>query len=85
MLAAVVLFILLSPGVLLTLPPIGGKIFMSGKTSLLAVAVHAVVFYVLLSNIRSIPVLNTLEGFQMGGSRTCPPGKRMVAGMCVPE
>ncbi len=67
MLAAVVLFVLLSPGVLLTLPPVG-KVFMSGKTSLLAVLVHAVVFYVALSNLRSIPVLNQLEGFQANGA-----------------
>ncbi len=64
MLAATVLFILLSPGLLLTLPPVGNKIFMSCKTSVLAVVVHAFVFAFLLSNIQSIPVLNTLEGFQ---------------------
>jgi hypothetical protein len=65
LLAATILFILLSPGVLLTLPPIGNKIFMSGKTSLIAVLVHAVVFYVLLSMRRQIPVLNVfIEGFE---------------------
>jgi hypothetical protein len=68
--AATVLFILLSPGVLLTLPPIGGKIFMSGKTSLVAVLVHAVVFYVLLSYRRQIPVINViLEGFEAQGQQ----------------
>lgn len=71
--AATVLFILLSPGVLLTLPPIGGKIFMSGKTSLIAVLVHAVVFYVLLSMRRQIPVLNViLEGFEAQGEQGQP-------------
>ncbi len=45
---SVILFVLLSPGVLLTLPPVGKKIFMSGQTSLIAVAVHAVVFYLAL-------------------------------------
>ena len=65
---ATLLFILLSPGVLLTLPPVGGKIFMSGKTSLIAVLVHAVVFYVLLSMRRQIPVVNMIfEGFQAEG------------------
>lgn len=44
MLLLVLLFIILSPGVLLTLPPIGGKIWMTGKTSMTAVLVHAVVF-----------------------------------------
>jgi hypothetical protein len=68
LIAATLLFILLSPGVLLTLPPIGGKIFMSGKTSLTAVLVHAVVFYVLLSMRRQIPVINMIfEGFEAQG------------------
>lgn len=47
-----VLFILLSPGVLLTLPPVGKKVFMSGQTSVLAVVVHAVVFIVVLHLIK---------------------------------
>lgn len=64
MLGAVALFILLSPGLLLTLPPVGKKVFMSCKTSMVAVLVHAVVFAVALANIRSIPILNQLEGFQ---------------------
>lgn len=51
---AVILFIVLSPGVLLTLPPVGSKLFMSRKTSLLAVAVHAVVFYILLSYLSNV-------------------------------
>jgi Protein of unknown function (DUF3339) len=45
-LATVLLFILLSPGLLLTLPPVGKKVFMSGKTSVVAVLVHAAVFYI---------------------------------------
>jgi hypothetical protein len=68
LLLATVLFVLLSPGVLLTLPPVGGQIWMSRKTSLLAVAVHALVFYVLLSMRRQIPVLNVIfEGFEAAG------------------
>jgi hypothetical protein len=42
--AKVVLFFLLSPGVLLTIPPMSGGLFMSGQTSILAAAVHAFVF-----------------------------------------
>ncbi len=73
LLAATILFILLSPGVLLTLPPVGSKIFMSGKTSLIAVLVHAVVFYVLLSFRRQIPVLNVfIEGFEAAGQVETP-------------
>ena len=70
---ATLLFILLSPGVLLTLPPIGGKIFMSGKTSLVAVLVHAVVFYIIMSYRRQIPVINViLEGFEGQGEMGDP-------------
>ncbi len=39
-----ILFFLLSPGVLLTLPPVGKKIWMSGQTSLVASIIHAIVF-----------------------------------------
>ncbi len=56
MLAAVVLFILLSPGLLLTLPPVGNKVFMSMKTSVPAVLLHAVVFYAVLKYRDFIPV-----------------------------
>lgn len=64
MLAEVVLFILLSPGLLLTLPPVGKKIFMSCQTSTVAVFVHALVFAFALYNLPYIPVLNSLDGFQ---------------------
>ena len=40
------LFFLLSPGVLLTIPPCSKGLFVSGQTSVLAAAVHAVVFVV---------------------------------------
>lgn len=39
-----VLFILLQPGLLLTLPAVGRRVFMSGKMSVQAVLVHALVF-----------------------------------------
>ena len=65
MLAAIVLFILLSPGLLLTLPAVGNSgVFMSGRTSTVAVLVHALVFAFLLYFVDYIPVLNSLEGFQ---------------------
>jgi hypothetical protein len=80
LLIATLLFVLLSPGVLLTLPPIGGKIFMSGKTSLIAVLVHAVVFYVLLSMRRQIPVINMIfEGFEAQGEMGTPMGTKKEA------
>ncbi len=39
-----ILFFVLSPGVLLTLPPVGKKIWMSGQTSITSALVHAIVF-----------------------------------------
>jgi hypothetical protein len=64
LLLATILFVVLSPGVLLTLPPVGNTLFMSGKTSFIAVLLHAVFFYILLSMRRQIPVVNIiLEGF----------------------
>jgi hypothetical protein len=47
-----VLFILLSPGLLLTLPPGSGGVFRSGQTSLIAVIAHAIVFAVVFSFLR---------------------------------
>ena len=64
MLFLIVLFILLSPGVLLTLPPVGKKIFMSGQTSIQAVLVHALVFSAILYFIRN----NNNEGFDIQGN-----------------
>jgi hypothetical protein len=54
LLLATVLFIVLSPGLLLTLPPLGKGVFMSGQTSVLAVLVHAVVFYFLYSYLQGV-------------------------------
>ncbi len=56
------LFILLSPGLLLTLPPIGRGIFMSGKTSMMAIIVHAIVFYIVAYLLRSYGIVQ-LDGF----------------------
>ena len=47
-----VLFIFLSPGLLLTLPPGSGGVFRSGQTSLLAVISHALVFAVIFALLR---------------------------------
>ncbi len=72
------LFVLLSPGVLLTLPPKGKGIWMSGQTSLLAVAVHAVVFMLAFNYLRG-------SGMFEGFTTECPPGmKKDASGNCVP-
>lgn len=46
------LFILLSPGILLTIPPGSRGIWMSGQSSVPAVGVHAVVFALVFSFLR---------------------------------
>lgn len=48
MLVVAVLFFVLCPGVILTLPPGGRGVLFSGQTSLVAAAVHAVVFVLAL-------------------------------------
>jgi len=62
------LFVVLSPGVLLTLPPKGKGIWMSGQTSLLAVAVHAVVFALAFNYLRGTGMF---EGFQDAMADNC--------------
>lgn len=47
-----VLFVLLTPGVLLTLPPGSGGILMSRQSSLPAVGVHALVFALVFATLR---------------------------------
>ncbi len=54
------LFFVLSPGVLLTLPPISKKWWMTGQTSIMAAAVHAIVFAVVLYLLNSYGIV---EGF----------------------
>ncbi len=84
------LFVVLSPGVLLTLPPVGSKIFMSGKTSVVAVLVHAAVFYLVatyvLPELTSRQVLGS-EGFKakskkLGNGSRCTRDKDCVSGYC---
>jgi hypothetical protein len=66
MLVLVLLFVLLSPGVLVTLPPVGGSVFMSGKTSLVAVLVHAAVFAVVLYILSDMDTGTDTDGFRAG-------------------
>jgi hypothetical protein len=46
------LFLALSPGLLLTLPPGSGGVFRSGQTSLAAALTHAIVFAVVFALLR---------------------------------
>ena len=52
LLVTTALFLALSPGLLLTLPPGSGGVFRSGQTSLPAVVTHAVVFAVVFAVLR---------------------------------
>lgn len=86
-LLATILFIVLSPGVLLTLPPVGKVIFMSRKTSLIAVLVHAVVFYFILRWRKSLPLVNSIEGFgqasgQKGVGASCQADSECKTNSC---
>ena len=47
-----VLFVLLTPGVLLTIPPGNKGVIMSGQSSMLAVGVHTLVYALLFSFMR---------------------------------
>ena len=49
-----VLFVLLTPGVILTLPPSGGPVLFSGRTGIVQVLVHTVVFTITFASLRGI-------------------------------
>jgi len=66
MLTEVILFILLSPGLFLTLPPVGKTIWMTCKTSVVSIVVHSLIFAVLLYYKRYLPIIGTIEGFYYG-------------------
>jgi len=57
------LFILLSPGFLLTIPPVGKRVLMSGQTSMTSVLVHALIFTSILYGIKYMQDKNKREGF----------------------
>lgn len=61
---ATLLFILLSPGLLLTLPAGSKGVVMSGQTSLFAILVHAALFYFLVPLLAPTARRLGLEGFQ---------------------
>jgi hypothetical protein len=52
MIVPAILFVLLTPGVLLTIPPSSKGVFMSGQSSMLAVGVHTLVFALVFSFLR---------------------------------
>jgi hypothetical protein len=58
-----ILFAILSPGLLLLVPSVF-KAILKNPLSLLAIILNIAFFYMALTNIKYIPYLNTLEGFQ---------------------
>ena len=60
-LIVVILFILLSPGVILTLPAGSKGVFFSGQTSISAAIVHSLVFVVCLTLIKYYLYLSPLK------------------------
>ena len=75
--ACALLFFVLSPGVLLTLPPGSRGIFMSRQTSVIAAVVHALVFAAV-----SYYLWPKHEGFE--DKKACPPNmKACPSGSCV--
>ena len=81
------LFILLSPGLLLTIPPVTKQIFFSCKTSVLAILVHALLFATILYYSHLIPGLNQLEPFTETTTDNCYTSSQMtgslIAGMIL--
>lgn len=76
------LFFVLSPGVVLTLPPGSKGIFFSCQTSIVAAIVHALVFVLVLCLLKKY---FGVEGFEAGPAEnvhTCPPGQVRVSGAC---
>lgn len=64
LLVVVLLFILLSPGVLLTLPPCSKGIWMTRQTSAKAVALHTLVFLAALYAVKSYAYPRSVDPFQ---------------------
>ena len=63
MLGLIVLFILLSPGFLLTIPAIGGRYFRTNKTSPTSVIVHGIIFGLIVYLVRKYYSSTFFEGF----------------------
>ena len=69
------LFFVLAPGVLLTLPPGSKGVWMSRQTSLAAAAVHALVFAFVSHKVYNWVKSRNYEGF-------CAPDEVEVSGSC---
>ena len=81
--ALFVLFVVLSPGVLLTIPAGSKGFFFSGQTSLAAAVVHGLIFVVIVCCAKRYL---TSEGFENEGPAQgvtmCPTGQVRISGAC---
>jgi hypothetical protein len=59
-----ILFFILSPGVLLTLPPTSKGFWMSRDTSIWAALFHGIVLAIVYRHIRKLPCMGIFERFQ---------------------
>lgn len=77
------LFFVLSPGVLLTLPPGSRGVFASGQTSIIAAAVHALIFMVAI-HLLWVYVLHPVEGFEdkIKSGMRCQSASECASGTC---
>ena len=58
---ATILFILLSPGMIITLPPVG-KLLFSEETNNLAILVHSAIYYLILKlTMKDFPIFKYLK------------------------
>ena len=84
--SATLLFIILSPGFLLTLPAGPRGIFMSRQTSLLAIGIHALIFALIYQlYLNSCSAWENFADVQSacGTHPPCPDGFSCVNGTCV--
>ena len=81
-----ILFFVLSPGVLLTLPPGSRGVFGSGQTSIAAAAVHALVFMV-AAHLLWVYVIHPTEGFIVlkAKGESCGASKECISGSCTKD
>lgn len=63
----ILIFILLSPGLLLTIPPGSKGLWMSRETSITAIVVHALLFGACLYIVRTYVMPKRVEAFQGSG------------------
>ncbi len=73
------LFFVLSPGVLLTLPPGSKGVWMSCQTSVTAAIVHSLVFVLVLSCLKK----HFYEGFGLPSGAVCSDNNACTSKNCV--